>query len=80
MKDPKSFADVLESKYGFKLKGTGELNFHLGANFSRDPDGTLCMSPSKYISERLVSAYEKMFGEKPSMNVLFILEQGDHQN
>ena len=40
MKDPKAFADILEKKYKFNLKGTGELHFHLGANFTRDPDGT----------------------------------------
>ena len=78
MKDPKAFADILEKKYRFNLKGTGELNFHLGANFTRDPDGTLCMSPTKYINERLISTYEKMFGERPSMNALSPLEQGDH--
>ena len=78
MKDPKAFADVFGSKYKFQLKRTGELNFHLGANFTRDPDGTLCMLPTKYITERLISSYEKMFGEKPSMNALSPLEQGDH--
>ena len=34
VKDPKAFAEALEKKHNFKLKGTGELSFHLGADFS----------------------------------------------
>ena len=41
VKDPKAFAEALKKKHNFKLKGTGELSFHLGADFSRDPDDTL---------------------------------------
>ena len=78
MKDPGKFVLTLETKYNFKLKGTGELTFHLGANFMRDSDGILCMSPTKYITERLVATYVKMFGEKPSTNALSPLEPGDH--
>ena len=59
LKDPKEFVENLKTKHGFKLKGTGLLDFHLGANFERDPDGVLCMSPKKYIKERLISMYEK---------------------
>ena len=76
--DPEAFAKVLQDKYNFKLKGTGDLSFHLGANFTRDEDGTLCMRPTKYITERMVKAYEKMFGEKPKQTVLSPLEHGDH--
>jgi hypothetical protein len=49
MDDPQGFLAILKSKYGFKLKGSGEINFHLGCNFYRDEDGTLCMKPEKYI-------------------------------
>ena len=42
VKDPKAFVEVLETKYKFKVKGTGPLEFHLGANFEQGPDDTLC--------------------------------------
>jgi hypothetical protein len=64
MKNPKEFTDVLENKHTFKLKGTGPIMFHLGMDFTRDDDGTLCISPTKYI-EKLIKNYEKSFGIKP---------------
>jgi hypothetical protein len=45
MKDPKTFTDTLTNKYKFKLKGTGPISFHLGIDFRREEDGTLCMEP-----------------------------------
>ena len=77
MKQPQSFVTVLQEKYKFKVKGTGPLEFHLGADFVRDSDGTLMMSPRKYI-ERLEQAYEQMFGERPRTTVYSPLEKGDH--
>jgi hypothetical protein len=62
MKDPKELTDILEKKYKFKLKGTGPISFHhLGMDFTRDEDNTLCISPTKYI-DKLVKNYEKLFG------------------
>ena len=55
LKDPQAFIDILKSDYQFKIKGAGPLEFHLGADFFRDEDGTLCMAPQKYI-ERLVAS------------------------
>ena len=69
--------ELLKKKHGFKLKGTGTLEHYLGADFERDDDGTLAMSPKKYI-ERMMFNYEKMFGDLPSMNVQSPLEHGDH--
>jgi hypothetical protein len=69
--------DILENKNKFKLKGTGPITFHLGMDFTRDNDGTLCISPTKYI-EKLVKNYEKSFGMKPSQNMTSPLEKGDH--
>jgi hypothetical protein len=43
MKNPKEYMDVLENKHKFKLKGTGLIAFHLGMDFTRDEDGTLCI-------------------------------------
>ena len=75
--DPKQFVKTLEGKYGFKLKGTGPLSFHLGCDFYRDNTGTLCMSPKKYL-ERIAEGYKSMFGSKPKTNVWSPLEHGDH--
>jgi Reverse transcriptase (RNA-dependent DNA polymerase) len=76
MKNPKEFTDVLENKHKFKLKGTRPIAFHLGMNFTRDDDGMLCISPTKYI-EKLIKNYEKSFGMKPK-EFASPLEKGDH--
>ena len=57
MKDPAAFTEVLKMKHKFKMKGTGPLKFHLGADFYKDSQGTLCMAPKKYI-EYLIANYE----------------------
>jgi hypothetical protein len=54
-----------------------EQTFHLGVDFTRDDDNTLCISPTKYI-EKLIKNYEKLFGMKPSQNVTSPLDKGDH--
>ena len=77
MKDPKTFANKLIENYKFKLKGTGELEFHLGCDFYRDEFGVLCMHPYKYIA-RMVESFERMFGHKPRTNVTSPHEKGDH--
>ena len=77
MKDPKEFTDLLEQKHQFKLKGTGPISYHLGMDFSRDEDNTLCISPTKYI-DKLIKNYEKLFGMKPNTSVTSPLEKGDH--
>jgi hypothetical protein len=77
MLDPTEFTNALEVKYKFKLKGTGPIKYHLGMGFSRDSDGTLCITPLKYI-EKMINHYEKIFGESPRQNVSSPLEKGDH--
>jgi hypothetical protein len=77
MKDPKELKDILEKQHKFKLKGTGPITFHLGMDFTRDDDNTLCISPTKYI-DKLVKSYEKSFGMKPNTGVTSPLEKGDH--
>jgi len=77
MSDPKAFTSILESRYGFKLKGTGPIEYHLGCDFYRDSHGLLCMSPRKYI-DKMVDGYVRMFGEKPRTNAYAPLEHGDH--
>jgi hypothetical protein len=76
-KDPKAIVDILTNKYGYKLKGTGEISFHLGCDFWRDEEGVLCFAPKKYI-KKMVDTYERLFGSKPTANVRSPLEKGDH--
>jgi hypothetical protein len=77
MKKPKEFVDILEHTYKFKTKGTGPITFHLGMDFSRDEDKTLCLSSTKYV-EKLMMNYERMFGQHPKKNISSPLEKGDH--
>jgi hypothetical protein len=35
-KDPKAITDTLMNKYNFKLKGTREIEYHLGMSFRRN--------------------------------------------
>ena len=75
--DPQSFVNTLKDKHNFKLKGTGPISFHLGMDFYREDDGTLCIAPRKYI-EKMLSNYERMFGATPKQTVTSPIEKGDH--
>jgi hypothetical protein len=77
MHDPEAFSKILCDKHKFKLKGTGEIAFHLGCDFYRDADGVLCMQPRKYI-DKMIAGYERMFGEKPKQLAQSPLEKSDH--
>ncbi|NND72996.1 MAG: hypothetical protein HKN43_15585, partial [Rhodothermales bacterium] len=76
-KNPKALTETFEKKYKLKLKGTGPVTFHLGCDFCREEDGTLCIEPKKYI-ERMIEGYENMFGSKPAHKYTSPLEKGDH--
>jgi hypothetical protein len=75
-KDPGSITKVLSEKHKFKLKGVGPLTYHLGCDYFRDDDGTLCCGPRKYIA-KIMDQYENMFGCKPR-EYTSPLEKGDH--
>ena len=77
MKDPTEFTKLLMEIYKYKLKGTGDIAFHLGCDFFRDDDGVLCMAPRKYI-DKMIDGYSNMFGEKPRTRYSSPLEKGDH--
>ena len=62
---------------GFKLKGTGPVSFHLGCDFFRDEDGTLCFGPRRYI-DRMGDQYKKLFGTAPPQKASSPLEKNDH--
>ena len=75
--NPQEFANTLQDKYKFKLKGTGPISFHLGMDFFRDDDGTLCIASCKYV-EKMIANYERIFGEPPKQTYTAPLEKGDH--
>ena len=75
-KDPESILALLTSDYKFQLKGVGPMTYHLGCDFYRDEDGTLCQSPKKYI-QRLMENHVRMFGSQPKQHSS-PLEKGDH--
>jgi hypothetical protein len=78
MRNPQEFVDALQAEpYNFKLKGTGPIKFHLGMDFTRDEDGTLCIAPTKYI-EKMIGTYKQFFGEAPKQTYSSPLEKGDH--
>ena len=74
--DPQGIIDVLEKKYRFKLKGTGEISFHLGTKYFRDEDGVLCATSSKYV-KKMEETFTRLFGHKPQ-SYSSPLEKGDH--
>jgi len=57
-KDPNAITHLLQDKYQFKVKGTGPVSFHLGCDFVREEDGTMYMSPRKYIEKLLGTSSE----------------------
>ena len=62
-KDPKEITDALINKHNYKLKVTGPIKYHLGCDYFRDLDNTLCYASSKYI-EKMIDDYFWMFGCK----------------
>jgi hypothetical protein len=63
MKDPSIFfAELKVRKY--KLKGVGEISYHLGGDFYCDPDGTLAWGAKTYCKQA-VNQSESIFGESP---------------
>ena len=75
-KDPKETTDLLLNKYGYKLKGTGPISYHLGCDYFRDKDNNLCYAPRKYI-EKMIGDFQRLFGSKPK-EYTSPLEKGDH--
>jgi hypothetical protein len=75
-RNPNEIVKVLKENHKFKLKGVGPLTYHLGCDYFRDKDGTLCYGPRKYIS-KMIGQFENMFGCKPR-EYTSPLEKGDH--
>jgi hypothetical protein len=75
-RNPEEIVNKLQEQHKFKLKGVGSLTYHLGCDYFRDNDGTLCYGPRKYIS-KILDQYQNMFGCKPR-EYTSPLEKGDH--
>ena len=66
LKDPEPFYKALQSPpWNYKLKNVEEPKYHLGGDFFRDKDGTLCYGAQTYV-KRLVDTYKQLFGEQPT--------------
>jgi hypothetical protein len=68
---------MLTTTYGFKLKGTGPIDYHLGMSFTRNEHGQLCISHQRY-NEKMVNSYKQMFKENPLSKAKSPLESIDH--
>ena len=75
-RDPQAIVDSITKEHGLKVKGTGNIDYHLGCDYFRDEDGVRCLAPKKYI-EKMISQYERLFGDKPRQ-YNSPLEKGDH--
>ena len=54
------------------------LVFLIKLDFAQDDNGTLCISATKYISERVIKSHDKMFGGNLKKNILSPLETDNH--
>ena len=75
--NPKEFIDTLKQKFNLKIKGDGPLEYHLGCDYTRDPDKTLVTTPKKYIN-KILDSYSKMFPDDKTNNIKSPLEKNDH--
>ena len=75
-RNPEEITSMLENTHHFKLKGVGKLTYHLGCDYFRDNDGTMCFGPRKYVA-KLMEQFENMYGCKPR-EYTSPLEKGDH--
>ena len=76
-RNPQELLCIIWEEHHFKLKGNELIRYHLGSNFSRDEEGVLCMSPTKYI-KCMMDNYICMFGSASKTLYWSPLERGDH--
>ena len=71
--DPKDILETFKTKYGYKLKGDGVIEYHLGMDFGHNPDGTLYFGLIHYVKKMLkTSSY---FLRKSPRNVFHHLKR-----
>jgi hypothetical protein len=61
---PRLFFQELR-RYSSKLKGVGEITYHLGGDFSRDPDGTPALGAKTY-TQRIINQCHSILGGLPN--------------
>jgi hypothetical protein len=77
LKDPGELMAALRGPpHNYRVTGGEEPTYHLGGDFYRDPDGTLCWGAETYI-KRLVDNYQQLFGELPTKQTC-PLDKDDH--
>ena len=74
---PSAIIDIFKTKYHLKVKGDGKLNYHLGADYFEDPDGTFVSQPREYI-DKLADTYKILFIDDPPKGYKTPLDKNDH--
>jgi hypothetical protein len=75
MRYPKTLVSALTSApYSCKLKGSGPIKFHLGMEFTRDSNGSLCIETKKYL-KKMMDTYERQFCGRPQHTYHFPLKK-----
>jgi hypothetical protein len=74
--NPSDIFQMLRDVGKYKLREEEGISYHIGGDFFRDPDGTLCYGAKTYI-KRMLANYERMFGIMPK-EYNAPLEAGDH--
>ena len=69
--------ELMANPHNFKLKGAGRVTCHLGNDYFRDEEGTLCVGPKKCI-EKMAVELERLFGSTSSRKYASPLERNDH--
>ena len=77
MKYCDKFISILQDKYNIKLKGKGTITYHLGMDFFRDQNYTLCMTPRKYI-ENTSGSFKRIFSHKTKQKYTSPIEKNYH--
>ena len=77
VESPSAIISILKTKYHLKVKGDGKLNYHLGADYFEDPDGTFGSQPRKYIA-KLADTYRRLFNDDPPKGYKTPLDKNDH--
>ena len=74
---PGTIMDIFKTKYHLKVKGIGKLNYHLGADYIEDPDGTFVSQPRKYI-DKLDDTYKRLLMMIHQKGYKTPLDKNDH--
>ena len=77
VESPSDIFQNFKTKYHLKVKGDGKLNYHLGADYFEDPEGTFVSQPRKY-TDKLADTYRRLFNDDPLKGYTSPLDKNDH--